>query len=1084
MQTLKFLCKKNIAAILLIVSLFLSVATNAQEGKVSLSGTITSAEDGTALPGVNVLVKGTTTGTITNIDGKYQIDVASGDVVVYSYIGYISEEITAGSQSIVDLALTPDIASLSEVVVIGYGTQKKSHNTGSIAQIDGGNVASIQAARVDEALAGKLSGVMIQNQDGSPGAAPKIQIRAASSITSDSEPLIVVDGFPISGNLASVNPNDIASLEILKDAASAAIYGSKGANGVVLVTTKKGKTGKARVSYNTYLSTSKKYRENILSTASEHASKARSEIAAGNWDVSEQDADLIEFRLTAFEESPDVESREDWLFQNGTTQSHDLSISGGTDDVNYFASIGYLNTDGIVITTGYEKINARLNVDANLGKKLKAGLSFNGYTSNRDILGHNMRDLLRSYAISPMYHTEASIAFVQELDAKAQALGLGLATFDEGWQKSTYEASSIYDLEPGMGVNDWHYGRAGNGIGGSGDAGSAIKLDNSEDWEKTYFANVSTYLQFEIIDGLNLKTALGADILDTREYTHQLLGFDSKGRAAQTDMGQTDLKSASVLSTTTLGYSKVFGNHDISAVVGYEYQTNTYNGIDIQGTNVPDEVVQNFALFDPADLTVTERDELVVRNSVFGRINYAYANRYLASASIRRDGDSRFGANERYATFPAFSLGWNVHNESFLEGVEPLSRLKVRFSRGSLGTSSFLGSYDALSLLVPQATTFGTGYLIPENSANPDLTWQTNTETNYGIDFGFIRNRFLVSVDYYTSDIEDILIDQAQSEIYGNPSAILNVGDVQSSGIELELKAAVIQKQDFSFDVTANLSTVKTEITDLGGLDELSQVIYGTSGRGPYFRNYVGGEIGEMWALETKGDVEMIYVQDPTKTIGLTSGASYIVDQQSEGEAGYGEIDATRSVEDGGDLVKVGSNNPDFYWGLALNFTYKAFDMSMQFQGSQGAEIYNLDPHYYNSEFGDKLRSSFDANVWDADNSVWIGDGIADHNGEFYEDNRYQTDAYIQDASYIALRNLTIGYTLKEELISKIGLGSVRAYVAASNLLYIMADDYTSYNPEGVYVDDADYQGPTTYGVQLGSLPIARSFTVGLSVNF
>lgn len=1066
MKTLCFLNKKTISRLVLLFFMLISLAAHSQE--LIISGTITSEDDGSALPGVNVLIKGTTTGTITNLDGKYEITCSQGDALQYSFIGFHDQEVVVGTQNIINIEMVPDIASITEVVVIGYGVQKKSHNTGSIAQIDGDDVAAVQATRVDDALAGKLSGVLIQNQDGSPGADPKIQIRAASSITDDISPLIVVDGFPISGNLSTVNPNDIASVEVLKDAASAAIYGSKGASGVILITTKKGKSGKPSLSYNAYVSTSSKYRDNILMSGPEWAAHSRSEMAAGNWagTVDTQDPDFLEYRLSAYENSPGAISPEDWLFRNGTTQNHDLSFSGGTKDVKYFASLGYLNAEGITLNSGYEKFNARLNIDANLSKKFKAGVSFNGFTSDREILGHNMRDLLRSYGVHPIYHTAASIAFVQALDAEAQALGL--AAFDDGYRGSTYEASSIYELEPGMAAQDWHYGRSNNGIGGSGDAGPAAKLDNSKDWERTYFGNINTYLQYEIIDGLNLKTALGADILDTREYTHQLLGFDSRARAAQTEMDQTDLKSASMLSTTTLGFAKVFGNHDVSAVVGYEYQTNTYKGIDVQGANVPDTEIQNFNLFNPADLTVRERNEMVVRHSIFGRINYAYDGRYLVSASVRRDGDSRFGENKRYATFPAFSLGWNAHRESFLEDVDPLSRLKLRVSRGSLGTSSFLGPYDALSLLDAQATAYGTGYLIPENVANPDLTWQTNTETNYGIDLGFIANRFQLSIDYYNSDTENMLINKSQSEILGNPSVILNVGSYTSSGLEFEINAGVINNEDFNFNIGANLTTINSEITDLGGLDELPAVVYGTSGRGPYFRNYVGGEIGEMWALETIAPVEMTYLADGTRHPNNVTGESYVVDQNDDGEI---ILDPTNPDHD---LVKLGSATPDFYWGLSLNLTYKDFDMSMQFQGSHGAEVYNIDPHYYGSGWGGRLVDDFDAD----------DDGIADHNGEHYAADRYQTDAFIQDASYIALRNLTIGYTLKKDLVSKIGLGSVRAYVAASNLLYLMADDYSSYNPEGVYTETDAYQGPTTYGAQLGAIPIARSFTVGLNVNF
>lgn len=1053
---------------ILSITLFQMIFAIGAMAQAQITGTIVDADNNEVLIGATIVEKGTTNGAITDTDGKFTLTTQNeSGIIEISYIGYLSQVIEFSGSRNLNISMKADIAALEEVVVVGYGTRKKSHSTGAIAQVGGEDIAAIQAARVDDAIAGKLPGVLVQNQDGSPGAEPKIQIRGASSITGESNPLIVVDGFPISGSLATVNPNDIESMEVLKDAASAAIYGSRGANGVILITTKKGKTGKASFSYNAYASTSSKYRENILMSGPEWAVHARNEIANGNWDLSQIDPEFVEFRLNAYEDSPGAISPEDWLFQNGSAMNHDFSMSGGTDDVNYFASVGYHNSEGVVITQGYEKINARMNIDANLGDKFKTGISFNGFTSKRDILGHDMRDLLRAYGIHPIYHTEESIEFVQQLDAQAQALGL--APFDNGYSGSTFEASSIYDLEPGMTAQDWHYGRQNNGIGGSGDAGPATKLDNTEAWEKTYFGNFQFYLEYSIIDGLNLKSVLGGDINDTQEYQHRLLGFDSKARTSQTYMDQTDLKVASVLSVTTLDYEKVIGKHDISAVAGMEYQKTTLNGTALDGANVPDTNIQNYNLFNPADITVTEREETRVRESIFGRINYAYDNRFLASASLRRDGDSRFGVNKRYETFPAVSLGWNVHQESFLQDNEVLSQLKLRFSRGSLGTTSFLGSYDALSLLEPRATIYGTGYLIPSNVANPDLTWQSNTETNYGVSLGFLDQRFRLGIDYYTSDIEDILINQSVSEVLGTTSIVLNSGDVRSSGLEFELYAALINKNDFSWSMGANLSTVNTEITDLGGLSELPQAIYGNAGRGPVFRNYVGGEIGEMWGLETIGAVEMQYLKDPTQYVNNTSGESYVVDQN-----GDGIIDYTRSVADGGDLVKIGSNNPDFYWGMTHNLSYKAFDMSLQFQGSHGAEIYNIDPHYYGSERGGRLMESFDEN----------GDGKADHNGEHYIASRYQTDAYIQDASYIALRNLTIGYTLKKDLVNKVGLGSVRVYVAATNLLYIMADNYTSYNPEGIQTSGSDYLGPITYGVQNGASPIVRSFTLGLNVNF
>lgn len=1033
-----------------------------------LKGSVTD-EENNSLVGVTVTVANTTRGTLTDSDGNYQIEVSNGEGLQFSYYGFETQTVSYTGQADINITLIEDLNQLDEVIVVGYGTRKKSHNTGAIAQVDGGDVAAIQANRVDDALAGKLAGVLIQNQDGAPGADPKIQIRAASSISGNSSPLVVVDGYPISGSLATVNPNDIESIEVLKDAASAAIYGSRGANGVILVTTKKGKSGKAQLSYNAYISTSSRYVGDVeqLKTAGEWAAELEAGIADGTYNVSEVNQDLLAYRINAFKNSPDVVAMEDWLFQNGNSTSHDLSISGGNDDVNYFASVGYLNTQGIVTTQAFERYNARMNINAKLSDRFDAGVSINGFVGDRDIVGHDMRDLLRAYSVHPIYHTDASIAFVQDLDQQAQSLGLD--GFDAGYRGGDAPFNnSISTLEPGMTAQDWHYGRSGNGIGGSGDAGPATKLDNTERWQKTYFGNISTYLQFAIADGLNIKTVLGADMRDTRDYFYRGLEFDSRARTTQTALNQTDSKNSSVLSETTINYNKVLGKHDIGALAGVEFQNFYFQGVSLTGTNVPFGLPQNFALLAPEDVSVSAGISTIARRSVFGRVNYAYDNRYLASVSFRRDGDSRLGANKKFATFPAVSVGWNVHNEAFYNS-SLLTDLKLRFSYGSLGTTSFLGPYDALSLLNPQATALGNGFIIPSNIGNRDLTWQTNTETNYGINLGFLDNRFTIGVDYYTSLIEDILINQSVSEILGTTSIVLNSGDVQSSGIEVELGATVINTGDFRWNLSGNISTVTTEITDLGGLDELPQVIYGQSGRGPVFRNYVGGEIGEMWGLETIGMVETEFMSDPSRAIGISSSEYYVVDQN-----GDGVIDRTKTVEDGGDLVKIGQNTPDFYWGLNSQMSFKDFDLSLQFQGAQGGEVFNIDEIYWRSEFGGRLTSSFDANA----------DGIADHNGQHYTQSRNQLDAQIQDASYTALRNVTLGYTLSPELANKMGLGSARLYVASTNLFYLMADNYTSLNPEGVEITNGGYLGPTTYGVQVGASPIVRSFTLGVNVNF
>ncbi len=1054
--------------LLLIAITLFGISMYAQDS-YQLKGVVNDASN-MPIPGVNIVVANSTKGTATDFDGIFEIEVKAGDVINISYIGYVGQKITITNQRQLNITLSDDAALLDEVVVVGYGTQKRSNISGAVSRVGGDEVAAIQAARVDDALAGKLPGVLIQNQSGEPGADPKIQIRAASSLSGDSTPLIVVDGYPISGSLATVNPNDIQSIEVLKDAASAAIYGSRGANGVILVTTKQGKSGKVSVSYNTYLSTSRKYRGDIemLKTASEWARDLQTDA----YDLSEIDPRLLEYRLNAYTNAPDVVSMEDYIFQNGSTVNHDVNISGGNEDIRVFASLGYLSTTGIAQQQSFDRYNARLNIDANLGEKFKAGLTFNGFYGKQNQLPHDLRDLLRAYSISPINHTQASIDFVQQLDQQRQALfdsgfrGFNInRTFDQDYRGIGLDPRSIYALQPGDVVHDWQYGRNQNGIGGTGDAGVASKLNDAERYTRTYFANLNSYLQYDIMPGLNIKTVLGADMRDVEEYYYQGILADGQQRSNQTDLDISNVKTSTVLSETTVNYAKVIAEkHDISAVAGFEFQNTYVKGIRSNGTNVPFGLPLNYELFNAADVVTTEIDQTNTRRSVFGRVNYAFDNRYLLSASLRRDGDSRFGANNKFQNFPAMSVGWNVNNESFLLNNEILSQLKLRFSTGSLGTTSFLGSYDALSILNSGQTAYGAGFFIPTNVANQDLTWQTNTETNYGLDLGILRNRFTLGVDYYNSDITDMLISQSVSEVLGTPSVLLNRGNITSSGLELSLNANIINKPDFSWSVNANISTVNQEITSLGALDELPRQVYGgPAGRGPEFRNYVGGELGEMWGFAVTGEVETIHIADPSRNIGFGSSEWYVVDQDGDGQITYE-----------GDYVKLGSAIPDFYWGLSSNLNYKNFDLSLQFQGSQGAEVYNIDPIYWKSEFGGRLRNSFDAN----------NDGIADATGKFYEETRNAHGAGIQDASYIALRNLTIGYTIPSDLTNKAGISSLRVYLAGTNLLYLFGDNYTSFNPEGVETTNDGYAGPTTYGYQEGASPIVRSFTLGLNVNF
>jgi len=361
-----------------------------------------------------------------------------------------------------------------------------------------------------------------------------------------------------------------------------------------------------------------------------------------------------------------------------------FNVRAGGEDVSVFASIGYLDTEGIVREQAFERYNGRLNMDANLGDRFETGLSINGNFSHQEIVPHDMRDLLRAYSISPIYHTDASIAFVQDLDRKRQALADAGSTataigdaFDKGYRGGGLITSSIYDLKAGDIAHDWHYGRSQNGIGGTGDSGVAAKFDNARRYRKTFFGNVSSYLKFNIVEGLDIKTVLGGDMNDTQDYYYQGVLADSRERTDRSDLDQIDLQRTSVLSETTLNYAKEMNQHDIGAVVGVEFQNFFNRGTSIRGTNVPTNLPLNYSYLAPQDIVTELRDETISRRSVFGRINYAYDNRYLASFSLRRDGDSRFGANNQFEVFPAFSVGWNIHNESFFNQDGMLSDLRT-----------------------------------------------------------------------------------------------------------------------------------------------------------------------------------------------------------------------------------------------------------------------------------------------------------------------------------------------------------------------------------------------------------------------
>lgn len=1032
---------------------------------LEITGIVTD-NNGDPLPGASVIEKGTSNGTETDFDGKFTLTVSGVNAQLdVNFIGFATKTITITDGSNLTIKLEEDTQSLDEIVIVGYGKKKKSHLTGAVAKIGGADIAAIQSTRVDDALQGKLAGVRIQSTDSQPGAAPKIQIRSAGSITGAGNPLIIVDGFPISGDLSTVNPTDIESLEVLKDASSAAIYGSRGANGVILVTTKQGRSNKPQYSYNTYLSSTSAYKKNldIYPTIGEHIQNIENNssisdtgvVTSDTWStgtdlgISNFDV-LFAARLQAYKDVEALGFGTDYLdnaLNTGITTNHDFNVRGGSENVKYFASVGYLDAEGSLQESDYERYTGRINLDINLTDKLKVGFSFNGIASTRNLFPLNLTDAIRTQGYVPTRHTAESIAFVQEYDQFIASLGLAQAVGT---------GPALADLQPGDYGHEWHFNRTNvngvaNGIGLSFFNGAQARIENRSMTEETFFGNVNGYLEYEILEGLIFKSTIGADLRDFTTFDNIQSPGTANGNGG-TNQNEANQLTTSWLSQNTLNYSKEIKKHTIGLLAGYEFGRERFKELTVAATQNLQDNLLTFSSFN--EVITNNREEFLTRKSVFFRGSYAYDDKYLFSVSIRRDGDSRFGSNNQWANFPAVSFGWNIHKESFFD-VKGISKLKARASFGRLGSTEGLGAYDALSILETVTTTLGDSNAIgftSSNLENPDLSWQITEEKNFGLDIGFLNNRLNVSVDYFISDTEDMLLNKEISGVTGFTSTPVNQGSIQSKGLEIEIGANIISNDNFSWNLSANFSDIDTEVIDTGNEEGFS---VHPSNQTPQFRTYAGGQVSEYWGYETTGqEIDPRFLLDPSYPINGTARDTYVVDQNGD------------NVINEEDFVKLGANAPDFTWGFSSDFRYKDFDLSLVMQGSHGAEVVNTDDFFFGAHWKGIPNSLFAA----SEGSNLVAEKV-------------DTDLFIQDASYAALRNVTLGYTLSNDKLSdKFKFQSIRFYIAATNLLYLVADDYTGLNPEGVnFVTDSN---PLQFGGQKGATPINRSFTMGLNFNF
>ncbi|MCJ8163233.1 TonB-dependent receptor [Pontibacter sp. E15-1] len=1026
-----------------------------QAGKV-VTGKVTDT-GGEPLPGVTVMVQGTATGTVTGADGAFEIKAASGNTLVFRYIGFKSSEVPVADKAVVDVVLQSDMTQLEEVVVVGYGEQKKSHLTGSVARLENKNMEQIAVSRVDQAMQGQIAGVKVQNTTSEVGEAPEISIRGVSSISAGSSPLVVVDGYPTNDGLEFVNAASIASIEVLKDASSTAIYGSRGANGVILVTTKEGKENQPSYNFQSSFGVKSFYKKEDVMDAYEYTDMLLREnqlIENAKATRENREAKVLDFssrermmRLIA--DNSGVTDWQDEATRDITTmKSYLMNVSGGGSNINYFISGQYVDDQGMLKDNTLERFNLSAKVNAKLNKKVRIGLDLKPtYTTNRKS-SVPYADFTRTHTWSPVRHNAYTSA----------ATGYGIGEYAHGRHYRNI-ALTYTDAEG----NEQTV--TNSNIWGTGNNNPISRMENEWRVQDDYRLVANSYLQWDIIKNLRFKTTLGTYI--------KYRDFDRWRNSEADDSGlrlssNSTLLSKDILNENTLNYNWEKAKHSINALGGFTYQYTDYKYSSLEGSQQPTDYVPTVNAATTINLantyTLKEEDALI---SYLGRVNYAYDDRYLLSVAMRTDGSSRFGDERKYGWFPSASLGWNIANEAFwADKLNAVNQFKMRFSVGLTGNNN-IDNYVNVNTLSGANYVFGDGIgsvaqglgQINETISNDAITWEKTLEFDYGIDLGFFSNRLSLTADYYQSVTQDLLYMQNITATSGYRNFWNNVGRVENKGIELSLNAFALTKPELSWQIGGNLAANKNKLLSVGGAAQFIN----TGERGEQYISKVGEQMVQFYGY---------------KMIGVWQNQDEINANPHSAEDAPGGIRVADVNNDGvidaKDRIGLGSPFPDFTWGFTNRVTWKSFDLSIVFEGSQGAEVFSGDGYYTETRY---LHHDFTDGRWFSPD--YAASKPREKNGRDW----VNTDYLVQDASYVSLRSAVLGYSVPQAFAAKMKLENIRVYFSGYNLLYLMADDYTGLNPEGLMTSGV-YQSPLIVGYQRGAYPVQRTLSMGVDLKF
>lgn len=1039
---------------LLLLSLFQTLLVLGAWAQKTVTGKVTD-NTGTPVANVSVQVKGSRTGTMTDANGSFAIAIsAEAKILVFSAVDFTTVEETVGGRTVINVSLAPQEKVLQDVIVVGYGTQRKKEVTGSIATVKGADLANKPVQSFEQALGGRAAGVQVTIPSGVLNAPPVLRIRGTNSISLSSYPLIVLDGVPMysgdfsgtsaAGNiLASLNPNDIESVDIAKDAAASAIYGSRAANGVLFITTKKGKSGKAKVTLDSWVGFTNVFGLPDLLDAFEYTDHKNSALVnAGTFN-----ATTNAFALTNGPDGNPINTNwYDYVYRRGVQHSNTVSVSGANDNTNYYFSAGYTDQEGIIKRNDYKRISLTMNVDQKVNKAISLGGKI-------------------------QYSNEQNLAAVSSGslgDAFATA-GLGRVVLVTAPNISPYNNDGTYNYSGAL------IGVMGNKVGQVGFNNPVIQLDNNRNNAEINHIIANAYLQIKPLKFLTLRSVFGIDyvLVDNEVYFSPISGegFSNNGSASSWFN-----KNKRWVWTNTAQFDQTFAEkHNVSVLAGIEQQKSDFVGYGLNRINVSDPAFTNiqggWATPNTSGLGIGEN----YLYSEFGRLQYNFDRKYFVTANLRRDGASQLGANSKYGTFWGVSAGWEIANENFWSAAgldKVFSSFKIRGSHGRVGNISGLGNFASLS-------TFGSGLyggnatVVFNQAGNSNLGWETSTKTDIGINFGFLNDRITSEITYYKNNIDGLLLFVPQPPSAGLPSSLPdNVGTMYNKGVEFMVSATPFAKKDFTWITSFNITYNKNEVTSLAlGLD---QIISATGGLENPSITKPGFPIGMLFVTRTNG-------VDPAtgRRIFINKNGQDVYFQHvaPSGQNRFSFADGSLApTVSAADASPYKNTNPKYVGGFDNTVRYKNFEMNFLFTYQLGFYIYYgtqaglRDQRFWNNETAILRKWTKAGDITDIPKAIF-GDNIS--NG-----SSFPLDVNVFKGDFVKLRSLSLGYNIPKNIVDKAKMSSARFYVSGNNLLIFTK--YPGPDPEV----SSNGNGTTNQGIDRNTVGNARTITVGLNIGF